>query len=154
MTNLDQSVDVQKFQEVSSTEEASKSTKWIEVELTAIFVDTWNDVRWVRGLFGKGFGGGDGFDLMWRTQVSKPYPREPAFEWSVCLARRGRWCCRWLCTGCPPPGGGSNEVQDDQDVQLQTFLLRTRFPPVNLKIRFDVFWTWANILQTRHFIKS
>ena len=45
MTNLDQSGDVQKFQEVSSTEEASKSTKWMEVELTAIFVDTWNDVE-------------------------------------------------------------------------------------------------------------
>ena len=45
MTNLDQSGDVQKFQEVSRTEEASKSTKWIEVELTAIFVDTWIDVE-------------------------------------------------------------------------------------------------------------
>ena len=64
MTNIDQSVDVQKFQEVSSTEEASKSTTWIEVELTEIFVDTWNDVRWGKGLFGQGFGRGDGFDLM------------------------------------------------------------------------------------------
>ena len=52
----------------------------MEVELTAIFVDTWNDVRRGKGLFGQGFGGGDGFDMMWRTQVSKPYPQEPAFE--------------------------------------------------------------------------
>ena len=46
------------------TELASKSTKWIELELTAIFVDTWDyNNDWIAGNDDEDDGGGDDEDF-------------------------------------------------------------------------------------------